>query len=676
MSRRRLRTVYTSSSEDEDEDVPQQPPQQENHNHLQPPQQQPPLQDDNDEPMPVQSEDEEEEEIENPSPNPIPNMNSVTLNSTTTTTSTTAATTAVSEHPSVHISGEDFMDVSDNLSPPPVVTASFAASGCPVTDHLRKMGVNLRREWLDSCKLGLQNSVPGFANFDVETKAKLCFGQFLNSDMNYSGAGILPENLKDLHLVDLTGPFVLQVDEVVNISCPLRERYKNATSGHKRCLKLSMTDGVQRVFGMEYRPIKSIEALAPAGFKVVIRDVNVRRGILMLVPEVLEILGGSVEELEAARQSLVQEVNKPPRGKRTRNGIVSPLSVRATRAAWPQNDVSNEAMPLNDANHVPGNTTTSMLHAATQFRGNTLGVHPSSRIRQVPLAGRTITELPSERTDQHSLSRDSAQNYISRETAQRYNSVEARVLPSSRETTDPLNGRLSSEHLISRETAHCSISTNTQKFPTASKGSEQAPARQSTGLNPVSAIAIENEDALMFDYMEHPFILSGEKELPFIYLASLSAKWAAVQGNQPSVRGKIKCILTGVNRFRYKGRSTFELQVYVEDGSLISEIFIHHNVVQKAIGYSPEEVNAALSSSNEKVVGGLKNKLNQFQLFLMNFEGTMLVEMNDNSTFPIALEMNQDCPASDALLLLKRLKPVSSGPMFQNSQLDVINLSP
>lgn len=36
----------------------------------------------------------------------------------------------------------------------------------------------------------------------------------------------------------------------------------------------------------------------------------------MLVPEVLEVLGGLVEELDAARQRLVQEMNKPPRGKR------------------------------------------------------------------------------------------------------------------------------------------------------------------------------------------------------------------------------------------------------------------------------------------------------------------------------------------------------------------------
>lgn len=36
----------------------------------------------------------------------------------------------------------------------------------------------------------------------------------------------------------------------------------------------------------------------------------------MLVPEVIEILGGVVDDLEAAHVRLVSEVNKPPRGKR------------------------------------------------------------------------------------------------------------------------------------------------------------------------------------------------------------------------------------------------------------------------------------------------------------------------------------------------------------------------
>lgn len=50
--------------------------------------------------------------------------------------------------------------------------------------------------------------------------------------------------------------------------------------------------------------------------QVVISNVNVRRGLLMLVPEVIEVLGGKVQVLAAAQQRLIHEVNKPPRGKR------------------------------------------------------------------------------------------------------------------------------------------------------------------------------------------------------------------------------------------------------------------------------------------------------------------------------------------------------------------------
>jgi RecQ-mediated genome instability protein 1 len=36
----------------------------------------------------------------------------------------------------------------------------------------------------------------------------------------------------------------------------------------------------------------------------------------MLVPEIMSFLGGMVDDLDQARQRLVSEVNKPPRGKR------------------------------------------------------------------------------------------------------------------------------------------------------------------------------------------------------------------------------------------------------------------------------------------------------------------------------------------------------------------------
>lgn len=54
--------------------------------------------------------------------------------------------------------------------------------------------------------------------------------------------------------------------------------------------------------------------------QVAICNVHVRHGILMLVPEVIEVLGGMVEELEEARKRLVNEINKPPRGKRYDEG--------------------------------------------------------------------------------------------------------------------------------------------------------------------------------------------------------------------------------------------------------------------------------------------------------------------------------------------------------------------
>jgi RecQ-mediated genome instability protein 1 len=48
----------------------------------------------------------------------------------------------------------------------------------------------------------------------------------------------------------------------------------------------------------------------------------------MLVPEAFEVLGGLVEELEAAHQRLVDEINKPPRGKRSlKTQLFTPLTV-------------------------------------------------------------------------------------------------------------------------------------------------------------------------------------------------------------------------------------------------------------------------------------------------------------------------------------------------------------
>ncbi|KAI3956549.1 hypothetical protein MKW92_041080, partial [Papaver armeniacum] len=90
------------------------------------------------------------------------------------------------------------------------------------------------------------------------------------------------------------------VNKIVQVCVPPKDKFLDRPYG-TRCLKLSMTDGVQCVTGLEHRFIEDLQAAfpAPAGLKVLIHNVNVRHGCLMLMPEGLKVLGGMVEALEA-----------------------------------------------------------------------------------------------------------------------------------------------------------------------------------------------------------------------------------------------------------------------------------------------------------------------------------------------------------------------------------------
>ncbi|PHU07776.1 RecQ-mediated genome instability protein 1 [Capsicum chinense] len=567
---------------------------------------------------------------------------------------------------------------------------AVAAADCSIGRVLEGLGLRLRREWLDSCVRGLEGR-GSFSGLDDTEKAKMCFEQILYSDMNYCGAGMLPRDVHKLHLVDLKGPFVLQVDEIVNISCPLRDRYQKAAAGIKRCLKLSMTDGIQRVFGMEYRPIKDLDVLAPSGLKVAICNVHIRHGLMMLVPEVIEVLGGMVEELEEARQRLVNEINKPPRGKRTRSGVVPPLATRATNAAWPREGVtapehadtsSRQSMHF----QVPQQGMSGVATSATEE------IHPITP--GLPSAP-TITTPVYRRDAQSNFPSTPAVSVpfnmnVTRPTFPSHAASHAEDIHMADMTTECIDVPIRREHNDPVCLSSSSMELE-ELLPDVRSGPATPASSRSRGSVPVSSGSVHNEDVEpdslstaatdveeidLVDELDHPFILSGGKENPFTYLASLSAKQAGMNGSASAVTGKIKCFLTGVKGFQYRQTSKYELRVYVDDGSLISEILIDHSLVQKKISFSPEEVTAAISSSDSKRVSDMKETLKCFQKFLINFEGTMLVHLNAGSPVPVATEMNQGCSASDARLLLKRLKPSTSPRAHHLHQPETINLSP
>ncbi|KAJ8634162.1 hypothetical protein MRB53_027498 [Persea americana] len=562
-------------------------------------------------------------------------------------------------NPPLEISDDDFVDASDVISPPsssPPAARNSSDPVLPVDDFLRNLGLRLRRQWLDSCISGLSTSHPGFAGLDVAGKAKLCFSQFLFSDMNFSGSGVLPADVHTMHGVELAGPFLLQVDEIVNISVPLRERYHDASAGLKRCLKLSMTDGAQRVVGMEYRPVSCLEALAPAGLKVCIRNVHIRRGLLMLVPEVLEVLGGLVEELDAARQRLVQEVNKPPRGKRRRNGEVPSLVTRARHAAWPTN-IANDAQvntslssganlshhlgqvaslttPVTD---VIGRTreglatSNSGLDAEANMTSSNAAVTLSASPADAGEINIGSFAAPSNAPDAHLSSSNTMLSVatmafpcddaggkimeVCAPTRQRPN-AEDNCASSTASNVEYMatsgNGAgeraregfpspvigLRSYNIPLLDTALDEGTLDTPSSDTEGASGKGLPAssnRLDVEANPSASDLDANENHKV-EEVEHPLILSGDKEIPFTYLACLLAKWTASKDPVPVVLGKIK--------------------------------------------------------------------------------GTMLVEISKRSPLPVALEMSQGCPPSDAWMLLRRLRVLTAPQTPKRIHSSPINISP
>ncbi|GAQ81607.1 hypothetical protein KFL_000850230 [Klebsormidium nitens] len=153
--------------------------------------------------------------------------------------------------------------------------------------------------------------------------------------MNMAALGRLPPDVTMLHKEELRGRYVLQVDEAADVGCAPQNRYKEHPSS---CLKLSLTDGEQRAYAIEYRKVPQLSPMMPAGIKIAVSNVFVRQGLLLLCPENVVVLGGKVQCLEEARQRVMERWNQPPRGRRTplNQGAV-PTNYRdaAAAAAWP-----------------------------------------------------------------------------------------------------------------------------------------------------------------------------------------------------------------------------------------------------------------------------------------------------------------------------------------------------
>lgn len=116
---------------------------------------------------------------------------------------------------------------------------------------------------------------------------------FLCSDLRETGQPQLPPSLSGWHQQRLSGVYILQLLEAVNLNEPFKTRDKLSPS-KLRCLKLALTDGHVVVAALEHRRIsKLVPNNLGCGAKfLVYGQPEVRRGLLFLQEENVEVLWG------------------------------------------------------------------------------------------------------------------------------------------------------------------------------------------------------------------------------------------------------------------------------------------------------------------------------------------------------------------------------------------------
>ncbi|GLC35866.1 recQ-mediated genome instability protein 1 [Pleodorina starrii] len=237
----------------------------------------------------------------------------------------------------------------------------------------QRYAIVVRPEWLEQVMAQLHAAHPDLSTWPEDRVFEKIFTAFLFCDLNQAGSATLPTNTKEMHKEVLMGKFVLQLDEVINMAAAARERYTEQPCG--RCLKFALTDGCQQVVGVEHAHLPTLTWDCPAGSKVLIHNVPIRRGMLLLGPDNTALLGGQVERLEAARQRAVAAWTKPVVG-RPAGSAPRDIFAEARQAAW---------APGAPTTGPPGVGPSGAAAGAWQ-QGASAGAQPQGAVGQAPLA--------------------------------------------------------------------------------------------------------------------------------------------------------------------------------------------------------------------------------------------------------------------------------------------------
>ncbi|KAI5094780.1 recQ-mediated genome instability protein 1 [Silurus meridionalis] len=185
--------------------------------------------------------------------------------------------------------------------------------------------IQVPQMWLDACVEWVKEEAGGMALPQAELNQQV-LDQWLLTDLRDLAHPVLPAGISEAEKMELNGCYCLQVDSLLDVSQPAYSQLQRISGSDcsndeisavtqatqrpweakpTRMLMLQITDGVQIMEAIEYRPVPALSANLPPGTKLqVVGVMMVRLGVLLLKPENVKVLGGEVEDLmEAHSQS-------------------------------------------------------------------------------------------------------------------------------------------------------------------------------------------------------------------------------------------------------------------------------------------------------------------------------------------------------------------------------------
>ncbi|XP_039530479.1 recQ-mediated genome instability protein 1 [Pimephales promelas] len=178
--------------------------------------------------------------------------------------------------------------------------------------------IQVPHTWLEACV----NWIKEEADRESVPQSQLnqrVLEQWLLTDLRDLAHPVLPERISEVLKTELDSCYCVQMDSLLDISQPAytqlqrirgtdhsndqvsavtQETQRPWEAKPTRVLMLQLTDGVQSLEGMEYRPIPALSTnLAPGTKLQLVGPIAVRLGVLLLKAENVKVLGGEVEQL-------------------------------------------------------------------------------------------------------------------------------------------------------------------------------------------------------------------------------------------------------------------------------------------------------------------------------------------------------------------------------------------